>query len=253
MHDARDLPEHLEAVGVHDGDAPDRGARLEGLHEQRLAGLELHLGVLVLRQLGGVVDLLPARLLPHLPQDLGHLARDLGGAAEDDGGVAGLEDAGVLLHGDDGGEGLDGLEVAVLLDVDDVAGVDLLVLGDALDGEAHGVARAGLVEGLLVLLDGEDLLVAQAAGDDADDVAREEGALLHGAADDLAHALDVVDVGDGQADGQGGLVLGRHDEVVEGLHDGEACDLLLGVDVGRPALVPGGLVRLVHQVKGVNI
>ena len=50
--------------------------------------------------------------------------------------------------------------------------------------------------------DGDDLLVAEAAGDDADDVAVEGGALLTGAADEPAHALDVVDVKTGRRTGR---------------------------------------------------
>lgn len=70
----------------------------------------------------GVLDLGTAGLLGLLPEDLGHLAGDLGGTGEDDGAVAGLEDTGVLLDDDHGGEGLDGLADTLGLLVDDVTG-----------------------------------------------------------------------------------------------------------------------------------
>ena len=53
--------------------------------------------------------------------------------AEDSGGAAKLEHVGVLLPCGDGHERL---EVAVLLNEDDVPGVGLLLFGDALAGKA---------------------------------------------------------------------------------------------------------------------
>ena len=52
-----DLSKHLQTVGVHDGNAAEGGALLEGLKEERSGGLELDLGGLELGKLGGVVDL----------------------------------------------------------------------------------------------------------------------------------------------------------------------------------------------------
>ena len=247
-----DLAEHLKTVGVHDGNAAEGGALGEGLEEEGGGGLELDLGGLELGELGGVVDLGAAGLLGLLPEDLGHLAGDLGGTGEDDGAVSSLEDTGVLLDDDHGAEGLDGFADALGLLVDDVSGGDLLVLGDALDGHTDGVTGAGGVEDLLVLLDGEHLLVDEASGGDADDITGSEGALLDGTGDDLTNALDVVDVGDGKAEGLVGEALRGDDEVVEGIEDGEAGDLLLGTTVGLPSLVPGGLVGLLDEVVAVE-
>jgi len=158
----------------------------------------------------------------------------------------------VLLDDDHGAEGLDGLADTLGLLVNDITGGDLLVLGDTLDGHTDGVTGSGGVKDLLVLLDGEHLLVGEAGGRDADDITRLEGTLLDGTGDDLAHTLDVVDVGDGKTEGLVGEALRGGDEVVEGIEEGEAGDLLLGTAVGLPSLVPGGLVGLLNEVVAVE-
>ncbi len=192
------------------------------------------------------------RLLPHLPQDLGHLARNLGGTAKDHGCVSGLENAGVLLDSHHGSEGFGGFAVSVLLDVDNVSGLDLLILGNTLDGEADGVTGQGLVKLLLVLFDGEDLLVPKSGGNNTNYITGHEGSLLDGTADNLTHSLNVVNVRDWKTDGKFGVTLGGSDEVVERVEDGESGDGLLWVDVGLPSLVPGSLVRLGDEVVAVE-
>ena len=84
------------------------------LNEKGLTGFELNFGILELRKFRWVLDLLSTGLLSHLPQDLGHLACNLGRSAEDNGCVTGLQDTGVLLHGNHGSERLDGLKVTIL-------------------------------------------------------------------------------------------------------------------------------------------
>ena len=247
-----DLAEHLKTVGVHDGDTAKGGALGEGLKEEGSGGLELDLGGLELGELGGVLDLGTAGLLGLLPEDLGHLAGDLSGTGEDDGAVSGLEDTGVLLDDDHGGEGLDGLADTLGLLVDDVSGGDLLILGHTLDGHTDRVTGAGRLEDLLVLLDGEHLLAGEASGGDADDITGLEGTLLDGTGDDLTNTLDVVDVGDGKTERLVGEALRGDDEVVEGIEEGEAGDLLLGTTVGLPSLVPGALVGLLDEVVAVE-
>jgi len=158
----------------------------------------------------------------------------------------------VLLHGDHGSERLGGLEDSILLNEDDVSGLDLLILGDTLDGKTNGVSGSSLVKNLLVLFDGEDLLVLETRGDDSDDISGKESSLLNGSADDLSYSLNVVDVGDGKTDGKIGFTLGGLDEVVQGLNNGESLNDLLGGDVGGPSLVPGALVGLLNKVVSVE-
>merc|ERR1712176_431326 len=105
-----------------------------------------------------LVDLGTSGLLSHLPQDLGHLACNLGGTRKDDRAVTGLKDTGMFLDSNQGGETLDWLEFTILFVVDDVTRVDLFVLGNTLDGQSNGVTWSSLVENLLVLFDGENLL-----------------------------------------------------------------------------------------------
>jgi len=251
-NDTSDLSKHLQSVGVHDSNTSEGGALLEGLDEKRLGWLELNFSILVLRKFWGVVDLLSTGLLAHLPKDLGHLERNLGGTAENNGCVSGLEDTRVLLNGNHGSEGLDGLEVSVLLDVDDVSGGNLLILGNTLDGKTNGVSGSSLVKSLLVLFDGEDLFVPEARGDNSNNISGEKSSLLNSSADDLSNSLNVVDVGDGKTDGKLRVTLRGLDEVVEGLNDSETGDLLLGGDVGSPSLVPRSLIGLVNKVVSVE-
>ena len=247
-----DLSKHLQTVGVHDGNAAEGGALLEGLKEERSGGLKLDLGGLELGKLGGVVDLGAAGLLAHLPDDGSHLARNLGGTGKDNRAVAGLENTGVLLDNNHGTELGDGLAGAFGLLVDDVSGGDLLILGDALDGHTNGVTGASGVEDLLVLLDGEHLLAGEARGGDADDVVGLESSLLDGSSNDLSNTLDVVDIGDGKTEGFVGETGGGDNVVLEGIEKGEAGDFLLGTTVGGPSLVPGGLVGLLDKVVAVE-
>jgi len=76
--------------------------------------------------------------------------------------------------------------------------------------------------------------------------------MLNGSADDLSNSLNVVDVGDGKTNREIGFTLGGLDEVVQGLNEGESSNGYLGVNVGRPSLVPGALLRLLNKVVSVE-
>jgi len=191
-----------------------RAASLKRLHKERLTRLKLNLGVLVLGEFRGVLNFLTTRLLAHLPQDLGHLACNLRRTAEDDRCITRLENTRVLLHGNNGSESLDWFKITIFLDVNDISRVDLFVLADTLDRETNRVSRAGLLEGLLVLFDGEDLLVAKTTGDNSNDITRQESALLNSSADNLPNTLDVVNVGNRKANRKLRMTLGRDNKVI---------------------------------------
>ena len=70
---------------------------------------------------------------------------------------------------------------------------------------------------LLVLFDGEDLLIPKTRGDDADNITGAEGSLLDGTADNLSNSLNVVNVGDGKTYGKLRVTLGGLDEVVKSI------------------------------------
>jgi len=156
------------------------------------------------------------------------------------------------LDGNHGGERLSGLEDSILLDEDDVSGLDFLILADTLDGKTNGVSGSGLIKDLLVLFDGEDLLVLKTRGDDTNNISGKESSLLNGSANDLSYSLNVVDVRDGKTDGKIGKTLGGLDEVVQGLNNGESLNRLLGSNVGGPSLVPRALVGLLNKVVSVE-
>lgn len=252
--DATDFSEHFKTVGVHDSESAKSGTLLEGLDEQRSSRFEFDFGTLELRKFRRVVDLGSSSLLGLLPQDLGHLAGNLGGTREDNRTVSGLEDTRVLLNSDQGSEALDRLKFSFLFKVDDVTRVDLLILGDTLDGKTNRVSRSGRVKNLLVLFDGENLLSLEVGGDESDNISRSEGSLFDGSTDDLTNTLDVVDVGDRQTKRGIRFTLRRLDEVVEGINNGVSCDQSLGVEVGRPSLVPRALgwVNRLDQVVSVE-
>ena len=63
-----------------------------------------------------------------------------------------------------------------------------------LDGKTNRVSGFGLLEVLLVLLDGEDLLVLEARGNNSDNISRNEGSLLDGTADDLTNTCTMIDM-----------------------------------------------------------
>jgi hypothetical protein len=247
-----DLSKHLQSVGIHNGNTSKSGTLLERFKEKRSGRLELNLGVLELGKLCGVIDLGTSSLLGLLPQDFGHLTSDLGGTREDNRTVSGLEDTRVLLDSDHSSERSDGEEGTFLLKVDDITRVDLLVLGNTLDGHADRVSRSGRLQNLFVLFDGEHLLVFEAGGDNSDGITRAKSTLFDGTADDLTNTLDIVDVGDGKTKRGKGETLWGLDEVVQGINKSEPSDLLLGAQVGDPSLVPGALIGLINKVVTVE-
>jgi hypothetical protein len=145
-------------------------------------------------------------------------------------------------------EGLDGFEVTFLLNKDDITWLNLLILGNTLDGKTNRVSWACLFKLLLVLFNGEDLLVTKVGGDNTNYITRAKGSLLNSSANNLTNTLNVVDVGDGKTNRKVRVTLRGLDEVVQGLNDGETSDFLLWVDVGGPTLVPGSLIGLLNKV-----
>merc|ERR1719388_313910 len=65
-----DLSQHHDAVAVHESDARQALTILESVANQRLLWLELALGHLIRLQRVGLLHLLTASLLSHLPIDL---------------------------------------------------------------------------------------------------------------------------------------------------------------------------------------
>merc|ERR1719352_488631 len=86
-----DFAKHHHAVAVHEGDAGEALAILEGVADQGLLRLEAALCHLVRLQRVRVLHLLAARLLAHLPLELGDPARGAAATHEADGRVADLD------------------------------------------------------------------------------------------------------------------------------------------------------------------
>merc|ERR1719162_2132234 len=137
------------------------------------------------------------------------------------------------------------MESLSLLHIDDITWLNLLILGNTLDRQTNRISWRCFLKLLLVLLNGENLLVPQATGHNSNDITGAKGSLLNSTADDLTNSLNV---GDGETNRKFGVTLGGLDEVVERFHHRESGHLFLGGDVGTPSLVPGCLVRLVNKV-----
>merc|ERR1712176_1491508 len=216
-----DLAKHHHAVAVHEGHTRQALAILEGVADQRLLRLEAALCHLVGLQGVRALHLLAARLLAHLPLERGDTASRTAAADETDRRVADLDLVRDVQHLDLRVE-LPGLpEGRVLLVHHHVAGAGHVVLVQALDVQAHVVARVREVHTLVVHLHGEALARARVRRR----VRRQEDHLLTG----LHHAL--LDTA----------------QLVQDIVQGVAVDrLLAALDV--LALPPSHVVGLLQQV-----
>merc|ERR1711862_259646 len=203
---ARDhLAQHADSVAVHEGHAGQALAILEGVGNQRLLRLEAALGHLVGLQGVGILQLLAAGLLAHLPLQCGDSARRASASHETNRGVANLD-----LVGD-----VEDLDLCVKLTSLAQGGVLLVdhhisraghvVLVQTLDVEAHIVAGVGEVHPLMVHLDSEHLARARVGGGvggkEDDLLTRLHDALLDTSGQHITDTLDLVDAGDGHAHG----------------------------------------------------
>mmetsp|Transcript_1883 Transcript_1883/g.2849 ORF Transcript_1883/g.2849 Transcript_1883/m.2849 type:complete len:352 (+) Transcript_1883:416-1471(+) len=158
----------------------------------------------------------------------------------------------MLLNNDHGPELLHGKALSFLLDVDNVSGGNNLILRDTLDGHTNRVTGSCGIENLLVLLDGEHLLVLKSRRSNSNYVTRTESSLLNSSADNLSNSLDIVNSRDGKTKGKIGETGRRDDEVIQSLKEGESSNLDLGLHVSLPSLVPGALIRLDGEVVTVE-
>merc|ERR1711870_43464 len=86
-----DLAKHHHTIAIHEGNAREALAILEGVADQWLLWLEAALSHLVRLQRVWVLHLLAARLLTHLPLELGDAARRAAATHKADRGVANLD------------------------------------------------------------------------------------------------------------------------------------------------------------------
>merc|ERR1719497_267983 len=155
-----DLAKHDDAIAIHERDAGQTLAILEGVAHQWLLRLERALGHLVGLQGVRVLHLLATGLLAHLPLQGGDTAGSAAAAHEADWRVAGLDLVWNVEHLDLSIE-LPGLaESGVLLVHHDVTGARHVVLVQTLDVEADVVTWVGELHTTVVHLDREDLASA---------------------------------------------------------------------------------------------
>lgn len=235
---------------VADGKTAKRGVLGERLHAHGLLGKHLHDGGITFKLLdtikgcfrtgldglGEVLKLL-ARTTVDLLLDLVELASDVGGVAVEHRRVAVGNLAGVVQDDDLSQEALRTLGGVVLGVTAHVATADILD-GDVLDVEADVVTGDGLLQLLVVHLNGLDLSCHH-GGSKGDDHAGLQSAGLNTADGHRANTADLVHILKGQAEGLAGGA-GRGDDGIQSLQKG----LALGVTVlagDLPALVPGEL------------
>merc|ERR1719424_974092 len=196
------LAECHKGVGIHDGNPAKAFGLFEGGEEEGFLGCEGDFGGVGGLDVGGGLNLhVAGGLLALLPRDGGHLAGGLGGHVG--------------------------------------------FLGEALDVHADVVTAFGGGEDLVVLLDGEDLdlaivLLGHALGDEGDEVAGLEAALLDAASEDITDTTDLEAAGKRHVKALALGTLRGLDVVVEGVLEGHASDLVLLGEVALPSLEPGG-------------
>merc|ERR1711967_145457 len=262
VRDLGALAKHDERVGVHDGDTAETGALLEGSDDDRALRGEHDLShVVLLDELGGLDLGTTGGLLAHLPVDDLELHRGTRGTSEGDGAEATtvllrllvisgrLELTGVVLDGDLHGE-LHGLGERILVLADDVTDTGHVLLGQTLDVETDVVTSHGLVDLLVVHLDGEHLATARhlsVGRSELDLGLLDDGALLNTASDDITDTLDLVDTRHTGAHGSLVGTLRGEAGIVEAVLKCVDVDVV-AVNDEVDALVPRHLLGLLHEV-----
>jgi len=134
-----DLAKHDNTIAIQESDTGETLAVLEGVDDEGLDGLELHLGHLVGLEGMGVFHLLATSFLAHLPVEVGDTAGGAAAADETDGGVTLLDLTWDIEDLHLGGERLDGAESAILLVDHDVTSAGHVELVKTLDVESDVV------------------------------------------------------------------------------------------------------------------
>lgn len=249
---SNDLSKHDNTVTLHKGNAGQTLADLEGLDNESLEGLEGDLGHLVRLEGMGVLHLLTTGVLSNLPVDLAQLASRVTSSNEGDGGVTDLDLSGNIEDLDLSGEVLALLEGAVLLVDHDITSVGHVLLDETLNVASNVVTRLGLIELLVVHLDGEDLSSAGGgrlvSRNEDDLLVALDDTLLDTAGKDITNTLNLVDTRDGHSHVGVGVSLWDNAEVVQGIQQSVDVDGLTTESLNVNTLPPGHLVRSLDEV-----
>merc|ERR1711939_803144 len=249
--DGGDLAQHDHAVTVHEGDTRETLAVLEAVAHERLLRLEAALGHLVGLKRVGVLHLLAAGLLAHLPDDVGDAAGSTAAAHEANRRVALLDLVWDVEHLNLSVELLSLAQGGILLIDHHVATSWHVVLVETLDVQAHVVTRVGEVDTRVVHLDGEDLARARVRcrvrWQEDDLLTWLHDALLDAAGEDIADTLDLVDARDWHAHWGADWALRDTAHLVEHVIDGVDVDGLT-TNWNVHALPPGHVGGLLDKV-----
>ena len=206
-------------LGVTDGEATERGVGGEGLDNHGLGGLDLnHSGILGLKELGCVLSDGTTTLVD-LGADFVETASNMAGVAIKDWGVS-VGDLSGMVEDDNLGNEHIGVGGGVALGVrSDVTTTDVLD-GQVLDVEANVVTGGGLVNLLVMHLDGLDL-GGHVHGSEGDDHTGLDDTGLDTADGDCANTANLVDILEGKTERLVGGALGRA-EGIEALEEARA-------------------------------
>ena len=247
-----DLAKHDNTVAIEERNAGETLAGLEGIADEGLDRGEPDLGHLVGLEGMGVFHLLATGLLAHLPVEVGDTASGAAATDETDGGVTLLDLTGDIEDLDLGGELLDGAEGAVLLVDHDVTGAGHVHLVETLDVQTDVVTGLGLVDLLVMHLDGEHLAatsVGGGVGGHEDNISvLGDLTLLDAAGEDITDTLNLVDTGDGHAHVLVGVTLGGAGHVVESVEELVDVQLLAAEGDDVDAVPPLHVVGLLEEV-----
>merc|ERR1712217_616407 len=196
-----DLAKHHHTITVHEGDAGEAFAILEGVAHQGLLRLEAALRHLVRLERVWILHFLAPGLLAHLPLELGDAACRAAATHEADWRVADLD---LVWNIEDLNLSIELLRLpkrGVLLVHHHITRPRHVLLVQAFDVEANVVTWIGHVHTLVVHLDSEDLASAgvrrSVGGQEDNFLARLHNALLDAASQHITDALDLINSGDG--------------------------------------------------------
>jgi len=201
---------------VTDSESTERGEFREGLNNHRLGGGHLDdTGITRLDEFGELLSDLTSSLV-HLVLNFSELAGNVRGVAIEDGCVTVLDLTGMVHDDNLGLEGLSVLSGGVLGIGGDITSLDVLD-GKVLDVETNVVSGDGLIDLLVMHLDGLDLS-GGTERTEADGHTGLDDTSLDSADGDCSDTRDLVDILEGESEGLEDGSLGRLDGI-EGLEE----------------------------------
>merc|ERR1719229_1387376 len=242
---------HDDTITIHESDSRKTLTVFESVTDERLLRLEAALRHLVRLERMRILHFLSARLLAHLPLELGDTAGGTPAAHEADGGVANLDLIRDIKYLDLSVELASLSKGGIFLVDHHVARSRHVVLVQALDVQADIVSGVREIHTRVVHLDSEHLAGAWVGcgvcGQEHHLLAWLDDSLLHAARQHVAHTLDLVDSRDGHSHGCADGPLRHAAQLVEHIVSGVNVNGLLSI-LNVLALPPGHVIGLLQEI-----